>query len=99
MLLYIHSYYEGRVMTQEPDWKTVLVDIGNRLRDELKSERTTKDSLAQQIGYDIVRDSKADTSGSAARIKQIDAKIEGLNSGIMLVSGYLNGTYKLPDKP
>jgi hypothetical protein len=54
-------------MSQEPDWKAVVVDIGERLRDELKSDCTSKDLIAQQMGYDIVRDSTADTSASSVQ--------------------------------
>lgn len=83
----------------EQDWKAVLVDIGNRLNDELALERKNKDLQAQELGYAIVRDQNTDTSLSVARIKQHEAKIEGLKSGVDLTRGYLNGTYVLPKQP
>ena len=80
----------------EPDWKAVLVDVRERLGQELASERKNKDLEAQQLGYAIVRSQDADTSSAVARIKQLDAKIDGLKSGYDLTSGYLNGSYVLP---
>lgn len=82
----------------ETDWKAVLVDIGERISEELKAERSNKDSLAREIGYSLVRDSKSDTSSSIARIKQFDARIDGLNSSFNLIRGYLSGEYQLPKK-
>lgn len=83
----------------ETDWKAVFVDIGERISEQLNAERSSKDSLAREIGYSLVRDSKSDISSSIARIKQVDAKIDGLNSSLNLIRGYLSGEYQLPKQP
>ncbi|HEX7483618.1 MAG TPA: hypothetical protein VF281_00545 [Candidatus Saccharimonadales bacterium] len=79
----------------ETDWKAVLVDIGERIEETLRVERSNLSSQAQQIGESIVRDQSTDTTAAVGRYKQIEAKIEGLKSSQQLVRGYLNGTYQL----
>ncbi|HET8884352.1 MAG TPA: hypothetical protein VFM68_02685 [Candidatus Saccharimonadales bacterium] len=82
----------------EPDWRAVLVTIGEALQQRRDHESKGANRIAEDIGDRIANNRNEDVSVSVVELHKKRAEIKGLSEGLNLIQGYLSGQYILRDK-